>query len=146
MRGKPFRMFRDRTDILFGTLQARRGEIVLRSPRAPTRAAPRSLRRPSVLGAITLPAVPRPQTVKAAQLFICHFKKTQFGWCSQKRKIVPSREGCGAYATRAPQCYGEELTRVALNGILNELAEIRSIMEERYYIWWIYVKKIISIG
>ena len=39
--------------------------------------------------------------------------------------------GCGAYATRAPQCYGEELTRVALNGILNELAEIRSIMEER---------------
>ena len=60
-----------------------------------------------------------------------HFKKTQFGWCSQKRKIVPSREGCGAYATRAPQCYGEELTRVALNGILNELAEIRSTMEER---------------
>ncbi len=37
-----------------------------------------------------------------------HFKKTQFGWCSQKRKIVPSREGCGAYATRAPQCYGED--------------------------------------
>ena len=74
MRGKSarkaFRMFRDRTDILFGTLQARRGEIVLRSPRAPTRAAPRSLRRPSVLGAITLPAVPRPQTVKAVQLFI----------------------------------------------------------------------------
>ena len=70
-RGKPFRMFRDRTDILFGTLQARRGEIVLRSPRVLTRAAPRSLRQPSVLGAITLPAVPRPQTVKAVQLFIC---------------------------------------------------------------------------
>ena len=60
-----------------------------------------------------------------------HFKKTQFGWCSQKRKIVTAREGCGVYVTRAPAGYGELITCVALNSILNELAEIRSIMEER---------------
>ena len=61
---------------------------------------------------------------------IKRFEMTDIGGCSEKGgAIVGKHDGCESYAPRLYRSRYNRLLRVILNDILNEISEVRSMIE-----------------
>lgn len=58
------------------------------------------------------------------------YDKTKLGHCGKNEATVGIHDGCGHYQLRTKLSYGQRFAKLRLNDLLNEITEIRKILED----------------